>query len=272
MAQQILFKDPVDYFSGSSFNNRYTELRWAKVLLNERQPFKEKRVRKISIYNWQDSLIWFFELDRSGNTVGEGWQGAYYFRTMKRKFELPDTFECKTWSTGEIVMRKDTQEAYHKIYRNADTLMEYDEYNITVYKRGKLINEQNAWYTRKYLSRRESFKADYDSLVLFMCSRNYYRENFMASVKDKKINLDTNSLREHPFFKKYRRPAFRKYFVEGENFIEPTQQPFTCGNLMQEPQGEHTLNSNGLLDKYSSGEGNNKRLVFYAKYEYYEKP
>lgn len=168
-------------------------------------------------------------------------------------------------------MRSDTFRVIHNVHQSADTLMEYREYKTVVYKRGALLNEQHQPYFCRHVEDR-NLKKEYDSSLLFLCRQENFHRGFMASVRNGYINLDTNALKNHSFFKAYRKAESSDYFVEGEDLIEPVENvTWFCGTGSEElPEQLQTANANGLFYRLYMVPGwREKKLVYYAKYDYY---
>lgn len=269
-AQQIIYDGEDDSFS-PTFDSRYRKRGELRLSDECQDLIKKKRVKKMNVYDRGGILFSFFEFDNQGKVTGEGYRSRLYF-TVKRKHQSGQE-EVTTLAQylGPVLMRADTTSIIQHLYKNADTSMVYTEYKNTVYKRGILINDQNQFYNNTYFGRTPQYRTDYDTTFLYLCAEIDTAANFEGSLRQGFINLDTNSLKEQAFYKKFRKHAIWNYYVEGESLVEPEKNPFWfCGTKAPDlTQTEESLNKNGLFDSHYYFSEGECVLAFYARYEYY---
>lgn len=269
-SQQLNFVSADESYS-PAFESRYRKRSDIRLSEECRDLIKQKRVKKLNLYNRDGLLFSFFEFDQQGKQNGEGYHGRFYF-TVKRHYQLgQDEMTTIAHYQGPLLMLTDTISVIQQVYKNADTSMTYTQYKSTVHKRGVLINDQNYFYNTTYFNQTQYFRTDYDTTVLYLCSEIDTRGNFEGSLREGFINLDTNTLKGHAFYQKFREGAIKNYPVEGESFIEPDKKSYMfCGTNTEEVvHTEETHNKNGLFDsRYYFSEGE-RVLLLYARYEYY---
>ena len=268
-SQQIITSE--NELSSPAFESRYRKRTEISLSKECQDLIKQKRVKKLNLYGREELLFSFFEFDKQGNVNGEGFHGRLYF-TVKRILQSgQEEVTTVAHYLGPVLMRADTTSIIRHQHKNADTSMTYTEYKNTVYKRGVLMNEQNYFYNSTYFDRSPYVRTDYDTTFFYLCAEIDTTGNFEGSLRQGFINLDTNSLKEHAFYKKFRQGYIRNYYVEGESFVEPNKRPFLfCGTKVPDlTHTEENLNKNGLFDsRYYFSEGE-RVLSFYARYEYY---
>lgn len=270
LSQQLIFGSADESYS-PAFESRYRKRSDIRLSEECQGLIKQKRVKKLNLYGRDGLLFSFFEFDHQGKQNGEGYYGRYYFTVKRKHLSAEGEVTSIAFYQGPVLMRVDTLSIVQHQHKKADTSMAYTEYKSTVYKRGVLINDQNYFYNTTYFNQTQYFRTDYDTTFLYLCSKIDTSSNFEGSLRKGFINLDTNALKEHAFYQKFRQGAIKNYSVEGESFIEPDKKSYMfCGTNTEEvTHTEETLNKNGLFDsRYYFSEGE-RVLLLYARYEYY---
>lgn len=269
-SQQIIIASDDESFS-PAFESRYRK-RGGLSLSEECQDLiKKKRVKKMNVYDRSGMVFSFFEFDNQGNISAEAYHGRFYFTIKRKHHSGQEQVTTVAHYLGPLLMRADTTSVVQHQYKNADTSMMYTEYKSKVYKRGILINDQNFFYNTNYFNGSQYLRTDYDTTVLYFCAGIDTAGSFEGSLRQGFINLYTTTLKEHAFYKKFKKTATSDYYVEGESFIEPDKTLVSfCGTTIRDfNQEEESLNENGLVDSRYYFSGGERVLRLYARYEYY---
>lgn len=283
---------PGGYYLSYTFNQRYSFNDYFKFYLGSTGYYKLKNVKKMEVYDASGkTLFYLLELDTAGKILRTGQLGNQYFTTVEyiigKSSEQASIVRCYQ---GNELMRADTNyyKEYH--YKNTDTLISFSRRTYVTYKKGELINEQNAYYNENYLNKeitinnpilttcltydkrgklisekpdniylKKKLKTDYDTSLLYKCRIQIYDEGFYAMSDSGRNEILFENIAKHPFAKKWRSEDKKDCFTDGECFDEPSSllQSMWCGNSMYRYHESinafsygYTQNENGLHENY----------------------
>lgn len=246
------------YYSSETFDRRFRiegEYKFANGLPAF---YKSKKVKRIEIYDLDNRLNYECNLDTAGKIIDYGFLMKNYFLKIKTEQLKPEEYYrvIQYFQDGELV-KKDSNFNYYKEFKNFDTSFYFSVDSRFQYMRGDLINAQNRYYNERYFNKnvddKESslgnrgvfsmnladqkyytkpFKADYDSLKLYLTEHILYAEGFHHY--DGKKKLEWSDVQDHHFFRQSKDKSINDYYVDGAEFNEPvfTQERMWCGNSL----------------------------------------
>lgn len=259
IAQQIEFDHSYKESLGMKpgFNNRFYGFYQSEVSFGDAAFYKSKKVKSITVYGERKNKLYSFDLDTNGKVLKTGVQ-EYYFKTSENYFDK-DSLYCsvRCYWQGDILVRTDTNKLKQMEWKRNDTLLFCSKRELRTNKIGYLLNEQNRYYNEQYLSKKiklknppimiymegddytkpriylkKPFKTDYDSLKMYATFSYGFIDNKYGSAQNGKQEIDLNAINDGFYCKNCDAISSMEYFIEGENFDEPTEyiEPNYCGS------------------------------------------
>jgi hypothetical protein len=255
-----------DFYVDHGFSNRYQVNYYSDYSLPRTSHYKQKKVKKVELYNTYNQVCWMAELDTAGKITKSGIRGYYYFIVTESYIGPNKEYITITkYFDQQKLVRADTSVSVRFSFQRADTAMSFTRTTHKIYKRGELINEQNIYYNETYLNKpvlassnspwvmislygedpdkpkvyfKEKLATHYDTAKLYYCQTKTFDHDFYASVDSGAADLRLEQIATHPFVKKYRNNEEANYFVDGESFEEPSQyhEAMRCGSYYYHQQ------------------------------------
>ncbi|MEI7979299.1 MAG: hypothetical protein WCI53_10680 [Bacteroidota bacterium] len=266
--------------------------------------YKLKKVNKIEVLNENNVLCWMAEFDTAGNILKKGSLSSNYFITNETVNKNEHGHSLITsYFYNQKLIRVDTTVISLFSFKKADTMINFTRTQVTIYKNGSLINEQNDYYNKLYINKpikykpintyniikiknklansfNKKFRTNYDTSTLYKCLIHTYDNDFSSTIDSGKTNIEYKKLRKHPFVKNYRSKDSKKCISDGECFEEPTEfiriNNFRCGTAIYNEMEYskriskgYNLNEFGLHESYYNSYRHEDNLIISEKYILY---
>ncbi len=221
------------------------------------QDYKKNKVKKVSIYNRKDYLMYTAEVDTNGNLWGIKTRGARFFVSYRTiEISKQHVIQERAYYKNDLLMRMDSIVNKVCVYEEGDSMLVYHEKRMISYWRGSLINEKNEYLNATYLGQivqperspldepeEEDSHVDTTMLYFTEAKRTDYTDQLLYTYKSYvQHSLESNliagervpwdKIKDHSFYKVYRPEFFEDCPVDGACFEEPVHfsEAMWCGS------------------------------------------
>lgn len=270
--------------------------------------YKEKRVAQVKICDYRGEPKFILDMGPAGLPVKTT---TYSNLLLEEQFFYDETgfrnIAVKSYSTEGHVIRVDTIRYSRQQKIINDTAYAYKVIRTSVYKTGRFLNEQNAYYNQKQynpdmegpaysltvhtasprnsrkkkIPRPQKFPVNYVADQLYFSRSHVNVEDYTFTFKGNPVNPGEKGL-EMYVPELYLRSVIQYSDLLCERFQEPRfmRQNYTCGYGMQRMQEysqfqqsiyyTYSQNDRGLQDTCYSNAGSEKGPIYHFTYSFYE--
>lgn len=268
--EQLSFRKDIDQqaprFYPTGFQARFFDYGNRALELGNTRLYREKGVKKISVYTNSGQLRYFFELDSAGVLLRSGYPVGIYLAASHSEKKGSTWLYSMTYydSRDNSLVSSDTTFRTTITYRNGDTVMSVGHTRIASYKVGHLINERNQYYNEHYPGSpadgytnyymgspiftangkgkpvphkkqqpRKDFAVNYFADSVYYCGERSYDESLYAYRDSAGQMTDCQIPKDHRFRRELKTNQ-NNYNIEGEGFTEPVvmREAMFCGNAL----------------------------------------